>query len=66
MRHRGGWPFPTTKLQAADHSLEERYARYEEMWQRGGMHLAINSFQGVYSDEALNDEIGAFVARQDP
>ena len=61
MRHRGGWPFPTTKLQAADHSLEERYARYEEMWQRGGMHLAINSFQGVYSDEALNDEIGAFV-----
>ncbi len=61
MRHRGGWPFPTSKLSAADHTLAQRHARYEEMWERGGMHLAINSFQGVYSDEALNDEIGEFV-----
>ena len=61
MRYRGGWPFPTTKLHAADHTFEERQTRYEEMWERGGMHLAINSFTGVYSDEELNEEIGEFV-----
>ncbi len=61
MRYRGGWPFPTSKLQAADHTFEERQARYEEMWERGGMHLAINSFTGVYVDEELNEEISEFV-----
>lgn len=61
MRYRGGWPFPTSKLRAADHTFEERRERYEEMWARGGMHLAINSFTGVYVDEELNEEISEFV-----
>ncbi len=61
MRRRGGWPFPTSKLRAADHTFEERRQRYEEMWERGGIHLAINSFAGVYSDEELNEEIAEFV-----
>ncbi len=61
MRRRGGWPFKVSKLRATDHSFEERQERYEEMWERGGMHLAINSFTGVYVDEELNDEIGEFV-----
>ena len=61
MRHRGGWPFPTEKRRASEHTFEERQARYEEMWERGGMHLAINSFDGVYVDEDLNEEIGEFV-----
>ncbi|MEZ5375578.1 MAG: NAD(P)/FAD-dependent oxidoreductase [Acidimicrobiales bacterium] len=61
MRRRGGWPFKVSKLRASDYSFEERQARYEEMWERGGMHLAINSYTGVYSDEDLNNEIGEFV-----
>lgn len=61
MRRRGGWPFRVSKLRATDHSFEERQERYEEMWERGGMHLAINSFTGVYVDEELNEEIGEFV-----
>ena len=61
MRYRGGWPFPTEKRKASQHTVEERRARYEEMWERGGMHLAINSFDGVYVDEDLNEEIGEFV-----
>lgn len=61
MRYRGGWPFPTSKLRAGDHTFEERRERYEEMWARGGMHLAINSFTGVYVDEELNEEISEFV-----
>ncbi len=61
MCRRGGWPFPTTKLKPSDHTPEERRARYEEMWQEGGMHLAINSYRGVYTDEELNNEISEFV-----
>ncbi len=61
MRNRGGWPFPTTKLRAEDHTFEQRRQRYEELWEQGGIHLAINSFSGVYSDEDLNEEIAEFV-----
>ena len=61
MRYRGGWPFPTSQLSPADHTFEERQTRYDEMWERGGMHLAINSFTGVYVDEELNEEISEFV-----
>jgi cation diffusion facilitator CzcD-associated flavoprotein CzcO len=61
MRYRGGWPFATTKLKASDHTFEERQQRYEEMWEMGGLHLAINSYMGVYVDEELNEEIAEFV-----
>ncbi|MEM9748001.1 MAG: NAD(P)/FAD-dependent oxidoreductase, partial [Actinomycetota bacterium] len=36
----GGWPFRTSRLKAADFSPEERHDRYEEMWERGGIHLS--------------------------
>ncbi len=61
MYRRGGWPFPTTRLKAWDHTPEERQARYEEMWAEGGLHLAINSYVGVLADEELNAEVGDFV-----
>ncbi|MFV0526498.1 MAG: flavin-containing monooxygenase [Acidimicrobiales bacterium] len=61
MYRRGGWPFPTSRLKAWDHTPEERHARYEEMWAEGGMHLSINSFVGVMVDEELNREVGEFV-----
>ncbi len=61
MRKRGGWPFKTSRLRAAEYSPEQRRARYEELWQQGGIHLAINSFVGVLSDKALNEEVGEFV-----
>lgn len=61
MNRRGGWPFPTTRLKAWDHTAEERQQRYEEMWKRGGIHLSIDSYTGVLVDEELNLEIGEFV-----
>ncbi len=61
MNRRGGWPFPTSRLRASDHTADERHERYEQMWAEGGMHLAINSFVGVLVDEELNEEVSEFV-----
>ena len=61
MRYRGGWPFPTTKRRASDATPEERQAVYEEMWEKGGPHLSIDSFRGVIVDKDLNEEVGEFV-----
>ena len=61
MNRRGGWPFPVSHLKAQDHTPEQRWERYEEMWDRGGMHLSINSFVGVLADEDLNNEVSDFV-----
>lgn len=61
MNRRGGWPFKTSRLKAAEHTPEERHARYEELWNEGGIHLSINSYVGVLSDEELNDEVSEFV-----
>lgn len=61
MIRRGGWPFTTSRLKASDYTPEERHARYEQLWNEGGIHLSINSYVGVMTDEALNAEIGDFV-----
>ena len=61
MNRRGGWPFATTRLKAADHSPEERHQRYEQLWDEGGIHLSINSYRGVLADEELNEEVSEFV-----
>ncbi len=61
MYKRGGWPFKTTRRQAAEHSSEERRAVYEELWEEGGIHLSINSFRGVLVDKELNEEVSQFV-----
>ena len=61
MNRRGGWPFKTNALRASEHTAEERHARYEELWQEGGIHLAINSYRGVLVDEDLNEEVSEFV-----
>ena len=61
MRHRGGWPFKTNRRRAAEYTAQQRHAIYEELWQEGGIHLSINSFVGVVSDEELNAEVSEFV-----
>lgn len=61
MNRRGGWPFETSRLKASDYDVEQRHARYEELWAEGGIHLAINSYTGVLVDEELNEEVGEFV-----
>jgi cation diffusion facilitator CzcD-associated flavoprotein CzcO len=58
---RGGWPFKTSRRKASEDSPAQRRARYEEMWQRGGIHLAINSYVGVLVDKDLNHEVSEFV-----
>lgn len=61
MYHRGGWPFQTTQRRASEYTPEERQAIYEELWEEGGIHLAINSFRGVLVDKDLNQEVSEFV-----
>ncbi len=36
-------------------------ALYEELWEKGGIHLIINSYVGVLTDKDLNEEISEFV-----
>ena len=50
MRRRGGWPFKTNRRRARDFSPEERRAVYEELWEKGGIHLAIDSFVEHFKD----------------
>ena len=57
MRRRGGWPFKTNRRRADEYTAEQRHAIYEELWKEGGIHLSINSFVGVLSDETLNEEV---------
>ncbi len=61
MRRRGGWPFKTRRDRASEFTPEERHARYEALWQEGGIHLSINSFRGVLVDKELNEEVSEFV-----
>ncbi|MEM7091748.1 MAG: NAD(P)/FAD-dependent oxidoreductase [Actinomycetota bacterium] len=61
MYRRGGWPFPLQTERADDFTPEQRRERYEELWTEGGMHLSINSYRGVLTDEELNDEVSDFV-----
>ncbi|MFK7913401.1 MAG: flavin-containing monooxygenase, partial [Pseudomonadales bacterium] len=61
MRRRGGWPFKTHAIKASDASPEQRRARYQELWDEGGIHLSINGYRGVLSDEELNNEVSEFV-----
>ncbi len=61
MRYRGGWPFKTSRRRASEATPEERHALYEQLWAQGGIHLAINSYAGVLSKKALNDEVSEFV-----
>jgi cyclohexanone monooxygenase len=58
---RGGWPFETTRRRASDDTPEERHALYEELWEKGGIHLIINSYVGVMTDKDLNEEVSEFV-----
>jgi cation diffusion facilitator CzcD-associated flavoprotein CzcO len=61
MCKRGGWPFKTNRRRASDYTPEERHAVYEELWEQGGIHLAINSYVGVLVDKDLNEEVSEFV-----
>ena len=51
----------TIRRSAGDYTPEERRAIYEDLWEQGGIHLAINSFSAVLMDKALNEEVSEFV-----
>jgi cyclohexanone monooxygenase len=55
----GGFPFPAREWRSAlDDTPEQRRARYEELWQRGGFKF----FLELYSDIAVNEEANATLA----
>ena len=61
MRRCAGFPFPPAEKKAEDYTPEQRQAFYEELWQRGGFGLALESYAGVLVNRELNEEIGDFV-----
>lgn len=61
MRRCVGFPFPLSQKKAEDYTAEQRHELYEELWERGGFGLALESFAGVLVNRELNEEIGEFV-----
>lgn len=60
-KHPAGFPFAAASRNAADFTPEERHEVYEQLWEKGGFSIALQSFKGVLVDRELNQEIGAFV-----
>lgn len=56
-----GFPFVPEGRRARDYTPEERHAIYEDIWEKGGFGLALDSFNGVMIKRELNEEIGDFV-----
>ncbi len=56
--HPGGFPFDTHERSALDDTPEQRRARYEALWQRGGFRFFLDG----YSDIAMNEEANASLA----
>ena len=61
----------TGKTELLQRFCEERRAVYEELWEKGGIHLAIDSFVGVLVDKVsdiltvnVGDIRGAFTITQ--
>lgn len=56
----GGVPFPAPTQRTFDVTPEERRARYEDGWQRGGINALSYAFTDYFSDEAANREAQDF------
>ena len=56
----GGTPFPPPTQGTFDVSAEERHARFEAGWQRGGINALSYAFTDYFTDEAANREAQEF------
>jgi cation diffusion facilitator CzcD-associated flavoprotein CzcO len=56
-----GAPFEITERSALDDTSEQRQARYEELWQKGGLHLLFGSYADIMTDKEANRTLADFV-----
>lgn len=56
-----GSPFAVTERSAFDDTPEQRQARYETLWQQGGLHLLFGSYADIMTNKEANRTLADFV-----
>ena len=56
-----GSPFEVTERLAFEDTPEQRQALYEELWQKGGLHLLFGSYADIMTDKEANRTLADFV-----
>jgi len=59
--HPGGFPFDTHERMAVDDTPEERRARYEALWQRGGFRFFLDGYNDIAMSEEANASLADFI-----
>jgi cation diffusion facilitator CzcD-associated flavoprotein CzcO len=61
LAHPGGFPFETHTRSALDDTPEQRRARYEGLWQRGGFKFFLDGYNDIAISEEANRSLADFV-----
>lgn len=56
-----GSPFEVSARLALEDTAEQRQALYEELWQKGGLHLLFGSYADIMTDKEANRTVADFV-----
>ncbi len=56
-----GSPFAVTTRLAFEDTAEQRQAVYEDLWQKGGLHLLFGSYADIVTDKEANRTVANFV-----
>jgi len=59
--HPGGFPFDTHTRSALDDTPEQRRARYEALWQRGGFKFFLDGYNDIVMSEEANASLADFI-----
>jgi cation diffusion facilitator CzcD-associated flavoprotein CzcO len=59
--HPGGFPFDTHERSALDDTPEQRRARYEALWQRGGFRFFLDGYNDIAMSEEANATLADFI-----
>ena len=59
--HQGGFPFDTHERMALDDTPEQRRARYEALWQRGGFSFFLDGYNDIAMSEEANASLADFI-----
>ncbi len=59
--HPGGFPFDTHTRMALDDTPEQRRARYEALWQRGGFKFFLDGYNDIAMSEEANASLADFI-----
>jgi cation diffusion facilitator CzcD-associated flavoprotein CzcO len=59
--HPGGFPFDTHERMAVDDTPEQRRARYEALWQRGGFKFFLDGYNDIAMSEEANASLADFI-----